>query len=90
MFILFIQEPHFSPLDLSPNHPKEFVPGLTDSGICEVYNGSPMLATYGSNARVEEFANLLDPRPDAESKPEMIKGTGKVYEVSFWINLKDT
>ncbi len=75
--------PYFTPMDLSYTHNKDFFPALTDSGLCQVYNGDAMGVTYSPRNKTKELASMLDPR--TEFVPKMITGTGKISERTFWI-----
>ncbi len=84
------QEPYIAPVDLSKEH-DEFYAALTDSGHCNVYNGNSLLGTFkaGDNdATIKEFASSYDGRKH-KFKPLKITGTGKITQVSFWLNVAD-
>ncbi len=82
-----MQDPYISPVDLSGVHNADFYPGLTDAGICHVYNGDTVASTFKEQQKTKELAAALDPRPS--HKPLMITGTGKISERSFWLNVAD-
>ncbi len=67
----------------------EFHPALTDMGLCQVYNGQSMLATFRKTERVDELGQALDSRSGDLLKPERIVGTGTLYEKHFWLNIAD-
>ena len=89
----FLQDPYFSPIAVLAG-PKanlvdrSFVPAVTDRGLCHVYNGQTLRATYDSeDMRAKELSEVFDHR--SSWKPYPILGTGKQHEVSWWINLRD-
>ncbi len=65
-----------------------FHPSVTDAGICHVYNGNSMNSTFAPSERTTAFQEALDPRTETVI-PAMINGTGKIYEVTFWLNIAD-
>ena len=64
-----------------------FRPAITDSGLCHVYNGAPMLSTYGESARMDELSSALDRR--RSSRADKINGTGTGHRKTFWLNIGD-
>ncbi len=83
------KEPYFSPVDLSHEHDYDFYPALTDSGVCNVYNGQSLRGTYKPEmGRTGNFAATMDPRM-ALKEAKKINGTGKIAEMSFWLNVAD-
>ena len=65
----------------------EFQVALTDAGLCQVLNGDAMRSSFTSTQRIEELSKALDIRDTF--KPEKIKGSGKIYEKTFWIDIGD-
>ena len=83
---MHFQVPHFSHLDLSNMY--EFQPALTDGGICHVYDGNTLDATYFPQDRVFNFHKYFDPRVGA-IKPQNITGTGQLYRKVFWLDVAE-
>lgn len=81
-----LQEPYFSPLDLSSD-PHEFHSAITDTGICMVYNGNTMNATFKPSPRVIQLHDAIDARKSFQ--PVITNGTGKIYEKTFWLDVGD-
>ena len=65
----------------------EFNIGATDAGLCQILNGENMRSTYESTSRMEELWGSLDERQNMN--PEMITGSGKIYERTFWLDIGD-
>ena len=78
------QEPYVAPVDLSFEN-TDFTPGLTDAGVCQVYNGDSMLSSFVTSLRIDELQYSLDPRP-VMAKPRMINGTGKISQITMWLD----
>ena len=83
------QEPYFSPTDFgSLESDAEFLPAVTDSGLCYVSNGNALANTYApSSKRNQELGSVFDLRPHVESK--RIKGTGKAFKKTLWLDVSD-
>ena len=79
-----MQVPHFSDVDLSGKF--KFRAALTDGGICQVFNGQPLSATFTSAQRSDIFKNLLDGRSD-NALPDMIQGSGMLFRKTFWLDV---
>ena len=65
----------------------QFQIGATDSGLCYVLNGDNIRSTYAKTQRVDEISQALDQRYSTE--PAMIKGSGEIYEKTFYIDIGD-
>ena len=65
----------------------EFRIALTDSGLCQVLNGDAMRSSFTSTQRIEELSMALDSRDIF--RPDKIRGSGKIYEKTFWIDIGD-
>ena len=74
-------------MDLSGKHESLINPALTDMGLCSVYNGNALRNTFKRTERTKLLGDTLDVRRSFE--PEMIKGTGRIAEHTFWLNLAD-
>ena len=87
---LYKQAPYLPGIDLSRHPPVNFLPALTDLGVCSVYNGQPMARTYdiAASKRVTELNELLDGRAE-NFKADMITGYGEAFSRVYWLNLKD-
>ncbi len=81
-------EPYFTPVDLSGQHNDRFHVGLTDEGICDVYNGNSMSETYASSTRVNDLVEVLDGRRGTVT-PAKVDGVGKIAQKTFWLNIGD-
>ena len=64
----------------------KFRAALTDKGICQVFNGNSMSATYSSAEKSDRFKELLDARA-GEEMPEMIQGAGILFRKIFWLDI---
>ena len=64
----------------------KFRAALTDKGICQVFNGNSMSATYSSGEKSDIFKDNLDART-GEEMPEMIQGAGLLFRKSFWLDI---
>ncbi len=62
---------------------------MTDSGVCQVFNGDVMSATFNveEGSRVQELRNVFDNRE--AGKRLKIEGTGYTHEKTFWFDLED-
>ena len=81
------KEPQFSDLVLAKNRNAEndeFHLGLTDKGLCYVYNGDVMQSTYKETARTKELERLFETRKEANLT--MISNSGKAGEKIFWFD----
>ncbi len=68
----------------------EFFASLTDGGLCSVFNGDSMAATFKRSRRTTELEEALEARPaNSKVRARPIYGTGQMYEETFWINLAD-
>ena len=57
----------------------------TDAGACHVFNGNSLHSTYAENTRANQLKQSLDPRT-REVTPEMINGTGNIYQMTMWLD----
>ncbi len=65
-----------------------FSAGLTDSGVCHVFNGNSLNRTYASGGkRIKDLGSALDSRGPV--RPKNITGTGRIFELVFWLNVAD-
>ncbi len=77
-------------MDLSGKHDADFIAAVTDSGVCDVYNGNAMANTYTPSPRMDELDRSLDARPSGHStQPKKISSTGQTGQKVFWLNVAD-
>ena len=67
--------------------PTNFHIAVTDSGLCQVMNGNTMTSTYKPTIRMEELGAALDSRDNV--KPRPISGSGKLHQITFWLDIGD-
>ena len=81
------KEPYFPPVHINIENTEHtnFKPALTDAGICKVYNGDNLFSTFTSSARTNDLQYSLDPREES-IKPHNITGTGKISQISMWLD----
>ena len=65
----------------------EFNIGVTDSGLCYILNGEDMRSTFAETTRMAELWESLDERQSV--RPKYIKGSGRIYEKTFWLDIGD-
>ena len=51
----------------------------------DVYNGNSLHSTYAENTRTNQLQDSFDPRTE-EVRPEMINGTGNIYQMTMWLD----
>ena len=56
------------------------------TGICHVFNGNSIHDTFATGTRVDVFQDNLDERK-GEVVPDSIKGTGKRFQKTFWLDI---
>ena len=71
-------------MDLNKGH--EYQSALTDGGICHVYDGNSLEATYSPNDRIDIFHKNLDARVGSIT-PKKIEGTGQLFRKTFWLDV---
>ena len=76
-------------MDLSLKHDSDIFASLTDAGVCHVYNGNPVAATFKTVGKTGSLKRAIDPRSASEFEPKQITGTGKNAERTFWLNIAD-
>ena len=80
-------DPHFTPPDIyNPN--VDFKPAITDAGICHVLNGESLQSTVRGSSRNSQLMYSMDPRKTG-IKPKMIDGTGKLSQMTFWLDARN-
>ena len=84
--LISLQEPYLRNFQIDTDNP-EFHISLTDSGMCQVYNGNSMKSTFASTKRTEALWTSLDPRDIIT--PKTIHGSGKIYQKTFWLDIGD-
>ena len=63
---------------------------MTDTGVCQVYNGNSLTSTYEHSDRIRDLQYSFDPRTgDEQYDPIMIDGTGKISQMTFWLDAQD-
>ena len=82
--LFFLQEPYLRSFEIDTNYP-EFHISLTDTGMCQVYNGNSMKSTFAPTKRTEMLWTSLDQR--YLITPKTINGSGKVYQKTFWLDI---
>ena len=65
----------------------EFNIGVTDAGLCYIHNGEDMRSTFAETTRMAELWESLDERQSVT--PKYIKGSGRIYEKTFWLDIGD-
>ena len=80
------QEPYLRSFEVETDSP-EFHLALTDSGMCQVYNGNSLKSTYNATERTEALWESVDTR--GEIAPKWINGSGKIYQKTFWLDIGD-
>ena len=81
-----MQTPYFTPLDFL-GQDGDFSTAITDKGLCHVYNGDVMRATFAPTKRMNLLVSALDRREAVE--PKLINGTRKIFEKYFLLNVAD-
>ena len=69
------------------NPDSEFNIGVTDAGLCHILNGEDMRSTFAGTERMKELWESLDKRQSIRVKS--IKGSGKIFEKTFWLDIGD-
>ena len=81
------KKPYFGPVDLD-NKNIDFNPSITEAGICQVYNGDSIQSVFKDSSRVTELKDAFDLR-STEIVPNMINGSGKISQKTFWLDVSD-
>ena len=81
------KDPYFAPVDLD-NENIDLYPSITEAGICQVYNGDSISSVFKGTGRVKELQSILDPRI-ADIDPFKIKGTGRISQKTFWLDVSN-
>ena len=74
-------------LDKAHSDDDEFNIGVTDAGLCYINNGEDMRSTFAETTRMTELWESLDKRQSIS--PQYIKGSGRIYEKTFWLDIGD-
>ena len=69
------------------NSTSDFQVGVTDVGLCHVLNGEDMRSTFIGTDNMRQLWTSLDKRESV--KASYIKGSGKIYEKTFWLDIGD-
>ena len=77
--------PYFTPVDIGGKN-INFNPSITETGVCQVYNGDSVGSLFTETPRIKDLQNVIDVRKTAII-PQMINGTGKIYslKVMGWV-----
>ncbi len=79
--------PYVKSLHLSETlEENEFLPGLTDSGVCQVLNGNQIDETFvlGNGGRVDHLREAFGSAAnDSTFTPNLIDGTGKYLQHNY-------
>ena len=78
------KEPYFAPVDLDYTN-IDFNPSVTEAGVCQVYNGDSMSSLFKETPRMNDLQNVIDLRK-TEIVPQIINGTGKISQKTFWLD----
>ena len=78
------KQPYFTPVDLGHKN-SNFNPLTTEVGVCQVYNGDSMHSLFKETPRMNDLQNVMDPKK-TEFNPQMINGTGKIAQKTFWLD----
>ena len=82
--IIFLQVPHLTAIDFKQN--SEFLPTLTDAGLCHVLNGNSIGNTYVRTERIEKL-NAAFGSGEGNFQPTKINGTGYLNQKTFWLDV---
>ena len=69
------------------NSTSDFQVGVTDVGLCQILNGEDMRSTFIGTENMRQLWTSLDKRESVSAS--YIKGSGKIYEKTFWLDIGD-
>ena len=79
-----LQLPHLSTIDIDKN--SEFMPILTDSGLCHVLNGLSITGTYSPTERIKQLDDAFS-FGDNFQLLKNISGSGFLNQRTFWLDV---